>query len=83
MRRVKKSRNVKFRSKRRVLKGRRLTGRRRAVSGRRLNIVTPEHQAVDYNQSYDKGFDEAYNEGFNVGYTEGMDAGHQEAYKGE
>ncbi|KKO54279.1 hypothetical protein [Paenibacillus sp. DMB20] len=79
MRRVKKSRNAKLGPKRRVSKGRKLIGRRRVRARRVVSAVTPEQQALEYNEAYDKGFDEAYNEGFNVGYTEGMNTGHQEA----
>ncbi|WP_106768572.1 hypothetical protein [Paenibacillus faecalis] len=81
MRRGKKIRN--FRSKKRLLRSRKLIRRGRRGPGKRLSIATPAQQAINYNQAYDKGFDEAYNEGFNVGYSEGMEAGHQEAYKGE
>lgn len=79
MRRGQKKRNVTFASKRKVLKGRKRVERRRAISRRGLNRITPVPQEINYNQAYDKGFDEAYNEGFSVGYSEGMDAGHQQA----
>lgn len=79
MRRGKNNRTMSFKSNRKVSKGKKVTGRRKAVPGRGLRRNKVGYQPVNYNQEYDKGFDEAYNEGFNVGYSEGMNAGHQDA----
>lgn len=83
-----KNGGASLRLKRKGIRGRGLRGKgiNRASGGKRRRgpgSIAPVQNAVDYNQSYDAGFDKAYNEGFNVGYAEGMEAGHQEAYKGE